>query len=159
MDSLFISRIFNVVVGSAAEAEIGATYVNGQEAVPIRNTLAELQHSQSPTPMQVDNTTADRFANETIKQKCSKAINMRFHWIQDCVRQKQFLVYYRPGVTNLGDPFTKHLSPAVTKIMRLFYLHSNKNYPMAQLANAVINHLVRGCANSCLYVTPRHTGL
>ena len=32
----FISCIMSNVMGSAAEAEIGATYINGQEAVPIR---------------------------------------------------------------------------------------------------------------------------
>ena len=31
-----ISQILSNVLGSAAEAEIGAAYINGQEAVPIR---------------------------------------------------------------------------------------------------------------------------
>jgi hypothetical protein len=149
-----VSKILDVVVGSAAEAEIGATYVNGQEAVPLRVTLEELRHPQPPTPMQVDNTTADGYANDTIKQKRSKAMDMRFHWIQDRVRQKQFLVYYRPGKSNLGDPFTKHLTPAQTKIMRPFYLHSDRASTTAHLANVVISHLVRGCVNPRLSVTP-----
>jgi hypothetical protein len=62
-------KIIDVVVGSAAEAEIGAGYLNGQEAVPIINTLTELGHPQPPTPIQVDNTTAEGFANGTMKQK------------------------------------------------------------------------------------------
>jgi hypothetical protein len=69
-------KIIDVVVGSAAEAEIGAGYLNAQEAVPIRTTLHELGHPQSATPMQVDNTTADGFANGTMKQKRSKAMDM-----------------------------------------------------------------------------------
>ena len=60
------------VMGSAAEAEIGATYINGQEYVPILTTLAKMGHPQPPTPMQVDNSTAEGFANRTIKQKRSK---------------------------------------------------------------------------------------
>jgi hypothetical protein len=51
-------KIIDVVIGSTAEAEIGAGYLNGQDAVPIINTLTELGHPQPPTPMQVDTTTA-----------------------------------------------------------------------------------------------------
>ena len=67
------------ILGSAAEAEIGATYINGQEAVPIRTLLRELGHPQPAIPVQVDNSTAVGFANDTIKHKRSKAINMPFY--------------------------------------------------------------------------------
>ena len=53
-------------MGSAAEAEIGALYTNGQEAIPIHTALEEMGHLQPPTPMQVDNTTAVGFSNSTI---------------------------------------------------------------------------------------------
>ena len=71
---------------SAAEAEIGAAYINGQESVPIRTLLCELEHPHPATPIQVDNSTADSFDNNTTKQKLSKAIDMRFYWIHDCTR-------------------------------------------------------------------------
>jgi hypothetical protein len=129
-------------MGSAAEAEIGASYVNGQEAIPLRTALEELGHPQPPTPMQVDNTTAVGFANDTIKQKRSKAIDMRFYWIQDRARQGQFLIYWRPGSQNLGDYHTKHHSPAHHKLMRPTYLHTTE-----QLANNLLSILLRGCAN------------
>jgi hypothetical protein len=64
-----LCTIIDVVVGSAVKAEIGAGYLNAQEAVPIRNTLLELGHPQPPTPIQVDNTTSDGFANGAMKQK------------------------------------------------------------------------------------------
>ena len=66
------------VMGSAAKAEIGAAYINGQEAVPIHSLLRKLGHPQPATPIQVDNSTADNFANDTIKQKRSKSVDMRF---------------------------------------------------------------------------------
>ena len=69
------------VMSSAAEAEIGATFLNSQETVPIRTTLAELGHPQPPTPIHVDNSTAAGFANNTIKQKRSQAIDMRFYGV------------------------------------------------------------------------------
>ena len=62
-----ISRIMSNVMGLAAEAKIGATYINGQESVPIRTLLLELGHPHPVTPIQVDKSTADGFANDTIK--------------------------------------------------------------------------------------------
>ena len=96
------------VMGSAAEAKIGAAYINGQEAVPIRTLLYELEHPQPATPIQVDNSTANGFANNTIKQKRLKAIDMRFYWIRDRTSQGQFLIYWQPVITNLGDYRTKN---------------------------------------------------
>ena len=133
-------------MSSAAESEIAGSYLNAQAAVPIHTALVELGHPQPPTPLQLDNTTAVGFANEGIKQKRSKAMDMRWYWIQDRVRQKQYLVYYRPGVTNLGDPFTKHHTPSHMRLMRPYYLHPSSH--TAHLANVVIAHLVQGCVNA-----------
>ena len=83
-------------MSSAAEADIGATFLNAKDALPIRTTLEELGHPQPPNPMQVNNTTAVGFANNTIKQKRSKAIDMRFYWIRDCTRQGQLKIYWYP---------------------------------------------------------------
>ena len=87
-----ISRIMSNVMGSAAEAEIGADYINVQEAVPIRNLIRKLGHPQPATPIQVDKSTSDGFANDTIKQKRSKAIDVRFYWIHDRTNQGQLLI-------------------------------------------------------------------
>ena len=88
-----LAKIITPVMRSAMEAEVGATFMTAHEACPIRVTLKELGHPQLPTPMQVDNSTAVGFAKDQIKHKCSKAINMRFHWICDRVNQKQFAIY------------------------------------------------------------------
>ena len=55
------------VMDSATEAKIGVAYINGQEAVPIRTLLRELGHPQPATPIQVDKSATDSFANDTIK--------------------------------------------------------------------------------------------
>jgi hypothetical protein len=54
--------------------------------------LEELGHLQPPTPPKTDNTTADGIANDTVKQKCFKAMD-RFYWIRDRVHQGQFHMY------------------------------------------------------------------
>ena len=66
-----ISRIMSNVMGSAAKAEIGAAYINVQETVPIRNLIRKLGHPQPAIPIQVNNSTADGFTNNKIKQKLS----------------------------------------------------------------------------------------
>ena len=110
---------------SAAEAELGALYINAREAVYIRNILKEMGHQQPPTPMQTDNSTADGIINKKVQPKRTKAMDMRFHWLRDRECQNQFRIYWRPGPLNLGDYYTK----AVTIEMydQSFSLHQNKS--------------------------------
>jgi hypothetical protein len=140
-----LCTIIDAVVGSAAEAEIAAGCFNGQNTVPIVTTLEELGHKQPPTPIEVNNTTSEGFANDAMKQKRSKAMDMRWHWLKDRVRQKQFLVCYGPGKDNLADPFNKHHTPAHIRAMKPKFVHTSS--PAAQ-AQMVKHHLVRGCVNS-----------
>ena len=121
-----ISKIMDNVMVSAAEAEIGAAYINGWEAIPIRTTLQELNHPQPPTKMQVDNTTAIGFATDTIKQKRTKAINIRFYWICDRCGQGQFKIYFKPGYNNTGDYYTKHHPPTYHRAMRPSFLRTRE---------------------------------
>ena len=89
-----------------------ATFYNAKEALPFRVTLAEMGHPQPPTPMEVDNETAIGFLKSTMKQKRSKAIDMKFYWVRDRFNQNQFMIYWRPGANNVGDYVSKHHSPA-----------------------------------------------
>jgi hypothetical protein len=70
-------------MASAAEAKVGGLFFNGQDAVPIRTTLEELNHPQPPTPIKTDNSTASGIANNTLKQRKSRAMDMHFYWIRD----------------------------------------------------------------------------
>ena len=133
-------------MASAAEAEIGGIFHNRQSAVPLRHTLIEMGHPQPPTLIQTDNSTALGYVNSSIKIKRTKAMDMRFHWIKDRISQKEFLVYWRSGLTYLGDYFTKHFSPAHHIVMRPKYLHQ-----ALHLMNQVVNtHSLRGCANNSI---------
>jgi hypothetical protein len=107
---LNVASVIKIVVASAAESEVGACFHNTQSGSPLRVTLTELGHIQPPTPLRTDNSTAYGILNETIKQKRSKSMDMRYHWLTDRVRQKQCDVYWRPGCENIGDYHTKHHS-------------------------------------------------
>eukprot|EP00804_Cyclotella_cryptica_P000423 CCRYP_020918-RA/>CCRYP_020918-RA protein AED:0.39 eAED:0.39 QI:0/0/0/1/0/0/2/0/98 len=44
--------------------------------------LTELGHTQPPTPIQIDNSTALGVVTNTIQPKRTKAMDMRFHWLR-----------------------------------------------------------------------------
>jgi hypothetical protein len=73
---LNVASVIKNVVASAAESEVGACFHNAQSGAPLRVTLTELGHTQPPTPLRTDNSTAFGILNETIKQKRSKAMDM-----------------------------------------------------------------------------------
>ena len=64
---LTISQIIKAVMSSAAEAELGALYLNSREATPQRRLLEEMGHPQPPTPIQVENSTALGVVTKTIQ--------------------------------------------------------------------------------------------
>jgi hypothetical protein len=123
---LIISTVLKHVMSSAAKAEIGAVFINSKEGAVLRTTLEELGHPQPPKPLETDNTTTTGYSNGPIKQKRTKAMDMRFYWIKDRVKQGQFNVYWGQGNQNLADYFTKHHSPAHHKRMREIYIHASE---------------------------------
>ena len=122
-----LCHIMREVLSSAAEAELGALFHNGKEACPLRIALEEMGHPQPATPMATDNNTASGIATDTVKQKRSKAIDMRFYWIRDRVRQGQFKIYWSKGQTNRADYFSKHHPASHHQAIRSTYLYSPTN--------------------------------
>jgi hypothetical protein len=50
---------------------------------------------------------------------------MRFYWIRDRIQQLQFLVHWKPGLSNQADYCTKHHSSAHHQTLRYTYLLGN----------------------------------
>jgi hypothetical protein len=109
-------------MSSATEAEIGALFYNCKDGTMLRTTLEEMGHPQLTTPIQTDNAFAAGIANATVKQRRSKAIDMRFYWVRDRVDKKQCRVHWRRGSDNQADYFSKHHSPAHHRLMHSRYL-------------------------------------
>ena len=93
-----------------------------------------------PTPIVTDNSTADGFANDTTKIKHSKAMDMRFYWIKDRVRQGHFKVLWQKGQSNLADYFTKHHPPSHHIAMCPTYLYENNNTKESECEGVLIPH-------------------
>jgi hypothetical protein len=142
---LIISKVLKNVMSFAAEAEIGAVFINAKEGEVLRTTLEELGHKQPPIPMETDNTTATGYRNGTVKQKHTKAMDMCFYWIKDRVKQGQFNVYWGPGYQNLADYFTKHHSPAHLKRIRDIYIHADEQ-PINW--KGIRDSALRGCVST-----------
>jgi hypothetical protein len=120
---LVLCQILKEIVASASEAELAALFHNCREACPLRTTLEELGHPQDATPVKTDNSTAAGITNDTVKQKRSKAIDMRFYWVRDRVSQGQFNVFWAPGKDNEGDYWTKHFPASHHKTVRPKYYY------------------------------------
>jgi len=120
-----LCQILHHVVSSASKAELGTLFLNAQDICPICTALDELGHPQPTTPLQTDNNTASGIVNDTIKQCHSKAVDMCFYWICNCLQQGQFHTFWQPGITNWADYFSKHHAPAHHQAMCPTYLLSS----------------------------------
>ena len=72
-----------------------------------------------------------------MRQKLSKAFDVCFCCLQDCIKQKQFDIIWRKVKTNKADYFTKHHPPWNQKNMRYQYLHKALIAQLALRAHSV----------------------
>ena len=94
------------VCSAASETEYASLFINAQHAYFERTILEAMGYKQPPTQIYADNTAAVGIANDTVKLRRSKAIDMRYHWIRDRVRQGIFKVFWSTGLDNIADYFT-----------------------------------------------------
>jgi hypothetical protein len=153
---LINSKIIDAVMSSAQEAETGAGFLNAKDAIPIRNTLQELGHSQPATPIQFDNKVATGIITDTVTQRKSKSMDMRFYWIRDRTRQNQFHPYWKSGKTNLGDYHTKHHATKHHEEVRPLYVLNSMT--LTNLKSLIIQHLICKGVLKSISPTPSQVG-
>eukprot|EP00804_Cyclotella_cryptica_P005729 CCRYP_000072-RI/>CCRYP_000072-RI protein AED:0.42 eAED:0.42 QI:0/-1/0/1/-1/0/1/0/186 len=118
-----LCTILKFAAASAAEAELGALFLNAKEAKIMRLTLHELGHPQPPTPIHCDNSTTIGIVNNTVKRQKSRSMEMRYFWLLENHVNRLFDFQYHPGLENLADypskahPGGHHLS------LRPLYVH------------------------------------
>ena len=84
---MVIVRILKMVVASAAKVEVVALYPAAQNILTLQSTSEELGYKQPAIPLRTDNNTANSIMNGTMRQRRSKAIDMRCYWLKDRVTQ------------------------------------------------------------------------
>jgi hypothetical protein len=106
---IYNAEIIKGVMSLVAKAELGAMYINARKAVEEQIILGAMGHKQRATPVQVNNSTFKCIVNKRVQLKFTKAMDMHFHWLQDCsINQKKIRFYWRPGPMNHADYWTKH---------------------------------------------------
>jgi hypothetical protein len=136
--------ILKLVAASAAEAELGALFLNAQEAKVLQLILTELGHPQPPTPIHIDTTTTVGIVNNTIKQQRSRAMEMRYFWLLAGKTQQYSKFYYQPGLKNLGNYPSNHHTANIHQHIRPYYVHMNNSPTL--LPRAMKPSTCRGCA-------------
>ena len=141
-----LCTILPFVAASAAEAELGALFLNMKEARIFRLTLEELGHTQPPTPVHCDNKTTTGIVNGTVKRHRARSMEMRYFYACDQVDNGHFKVLWYPGLENLADYLSKHHDASHHRRVRAIYLHctdSPRVLPRAKAPSAL-----RGCVEN-----------
>ena len=105
---LTIAQIIKRIMTSAAEAELGALFINAREAIYIRRVLEELGHPQPRTPIQTDNSTAEGLINGKVLPRRLKSMDKDLYWLRDQEAMENIRVFWRPGPSNNADYHTKN---------------------------------------------------
>ena len=108
----------------------------------------------SVLPIKTDNSTAQGIINNTIKQKRSKAMDMRFYWLRDRTKQGHFHIYWEPGQHNLADLPTKHHPGSHHKRLRPIYVYEQSRSPVS--IQGCIKLLTKPCKTGADNPIKRH---
>ena len=127
--ALVLAKVIKNVMALAAEAKIGALFVNAQEAAGLQNCLRAMGFPQLATMMKTDDMTANGIINNAMKQKQSKAIDMRFHWTRDQTRQGQFHICWESGKNDMGDCHAEHHPASHHRLVKPIHTHVEGKSP------------------------------
>ncbi len=109
-----------IVCSSVQEAEYAGSFAAAKIGTGERQVLDDLGYPQPPTVIHCDNEVAVGLAQKSVKPKLSKSCDMRLHWLQERVAQRQFIVRHILDAINVSDFFTKPLSVHRRKFLAPF---------------------------------------
>ena len=95
---------------SSCESEYIALCAAAQEAVYLSslfNGLGVSHEFAEPVVMHVDNQGTIALAKNPVHHNRSKHIDIKFHYIRECVRNKKIQLLYIPSESNIADIMTK----------------------------------------------------
>ncbi len=104
------SKKDSTVSHSSCESEIKAIDAAVREAVYLRSLLKELAYEQKkPTRIYVDSASAIEIFNILKTSHAVKHINVRIHYIRECINQREVSLVFIPSKYNVADVLTKPL--------------------------------------------------
>jgi len=94
---------------SSTEAEYMALSDCSRQMVWYKSLLTEIGFEMEPLPIAGDNQGAIFLSQNAVVEKRSKHIDIRYHFIRQCVREKKVEIFFIEGSRNPADLFTKNL--------------------------------------------------
>ena len=94
---------------SSVEAEYVAAAATAREVVWLRRFLNELGYQQAPTTMKIDNNSAKDLTTNTMISAQTKHIELRHHYIRECINNNDIELISCSSKENTADIFTKAL--------------------------------------------------
>ena len=63
--------------------------------------------------------------NDDVNKKRSKSMDIRYYWLRDRIRQKQFYVHWKRGSENVADYVIKHHPTRHHVSVRRYYVSNS----------------------------------
>jgi len=105
----WLLRAQKTVALSSTEAEYMAISDCCQQAMWITNFFREIGFPISPITIFGNNQGSLFIGSNPVQEKRTKHIDIRYHYIQECIEDNKVSVVFVPGNDNLADMFTKNL--------------------------------------------------
>ncbi|KAK6143484.1 hypothetical protein DH2020_023832 [Rehmannia glutinosa] len=106
----WFSKKQNCVSLSTAEAEYISAAFCCTQLLWMKQTLADYKCFFENVPIFCDNISAINIAQNPVHHNRTKHIEIRHHFLRDCVSKRKIEIYFVPSQDQLADIFTKPLS-------------------------------------------------
>jgi hypothetical protein len=103
------TRTQKTVVLSSTEAEYMSLSDTSRQLIWVRNLFSELGIELAPILLFGDNQGSIFIASNPVQEKCSKHIDLCYHYIRDVVQDGKVELFFVEGTQNPADMFTKNL--------------------------------------------------
>ena len=108
------SRTQKTVALSSTEAEYMAASDCARQAAWMKQLLQEIRIKMTPIPIAMDNQGSIFIAQNPVQNRRTKHIDIRYHYIRECISDKKVEVFFIPGTDNPADMFTKNTRSALS---------------------------------------------
>ena len=114
----WLSKAQKTVALSSTEAEYMAISDCCRQAMWITNLFGELGFHVSPITICGDNQGSIFIGSNPVQEKRTKHIDIRYHYIRECIDDNKVSVVFVPGNDNPADMFTKNLAQILFRKFR-----------------------------------------
>jgi hypothetical protein len=103
------SRSQKTVALSSTEAEYMALSDCSRQAIWMKSIFAELGMPLGTIPIIGDNQGSIFISSNPVQERRSKHIDIRYHYVRECIEEKKISIFFIDGSSNPADLFTKNL--------------------------------------------------